>query len=326
MIVTQTPLRISFVGGGTDMPEFFTRHDGAVISMTINKYVSIILNEKFDGRFRISYSKTENVDTWQEIEHDIVREAMRRYELRGLEIVSVSDIPGTGSGLGSSSAFTVGLINAICAHIGHGITNKALAEEAYKLERSCGHPVGKQDHYAAACGGLTHYLFQKNGVKMHTFGLLDEEYAMVWENLMLYWTGVSRSSDEILRLQSADLDGGKRAWETGLLMYELTTEVKEAFDQHDFTHLGRVVGVDWKLKKNLAAGITADWIDTLIVNAMNAGAQGAKICGAGGGGFLLVVAPPHLQDRVHAALGGAVVRVPFKVERRGSRVVFAGDK
>lgn len=323
MIVTRTPMRISFVGGGTDMASFFTRHDGAVISMAINKYVYIAINPKFDGKFRVSYSKTENVDEWKDIQHDIVREAMRRYDLKGLEIVSVSDIPGEGTGLGSSSAFTVGLLKTIFTYMGHEVAGRALAEEAYKLERSCGHWVGKQDHYAAACGGLAHYLFKKDDVKIHTFGLLDEQLAILWENLILFWTGISRKADDILYDQFISLDKSQKAYENGLIMFELARELKDAFDQADFTRLGRCVGVDWALKKAFAGGITANWIDTAIVNAINAGAEGAKICGAGGGGFMLVVAPPHNHAKIEKALG--FQRVPFKVGVRGSCVVFTED-
>lgn len=165
MILTRTPLRISLVGGGTDMPAFYERHDGAVISLGIDRYIYVGLNPRFDGTFRVSYSKTEICKEVDEIQHDIVREVMRLYQLKGMEVVSISDVPGEGTGLGSSSTFTVGLLRAVCELSGTKFPPGALAETAFMIEsKLCGHPVGKQDHYAAAFGGLNHFVFKKGSV------------------------------------------------------------------------------------------------------------------------------------------------------------------
>lgn len=324
MIVTRTPTRISFVGGGTDMPSFYKRHDGQVISVAIDKYITILLTPKFDGRFRVSYSRTENVDEWKDIQHDIVREVMKVFDFKGMEVVSVSDIPGEGTGLGSSSAFTVGLMRAAYAHVGIQRTAKLLADDAFKLEaKACGHPVGKQDHYIAAYGGLCHLKFTKNEVKLSTFGLFDEQYAEIYEKLMLFWTGVSRKADDILQVQAQAFEKTQKAYENGLMMTELVAELKDEFDQGDFSHLGRCVGVGWQLKKGFAGAITDTWIDTVIASALKAGADGAKICGAGGGGFLLVVAPKARHAEIEKAVGFR--RVPFRLAARGSQVVFQED-
>lgn len=321
MIVTRTPMRISFVGGGTDMPSFYMHHDGAVISMTIDKYVYIVLNPRFDGQFRISYSKTEICEKVEDIQHDIAREILKMFGLKGMEVVSVSDIPGEGSGLGSSSAFTVGLLNAVNALTGHKINAGVLAETAFMVESQlCGHPVGKQDHYAAACGGCNHYIFRGKSVKVEGFGFLDEELAMLHSNLMLFWTGVTRKADDILVNQSNALKE-KKAFEHGLLMTEVVDALSKEFNAGDFDKLGRSVAVDWKLKKTFSNLISADWIDAMIDVALKAGATGAKICGAGGGGFLLVVADPKFHKDIKLSM--TAKQIPFKVETRGSAVVLS---
>lgn len=324
MIITRTPMRISFVGGGTDTPAFYRSREGSVISTAIDKYVYVMLNPKFDGRYRVSYSVTENVADWKDIQHDTVREVMHLFGFKGMEVTSVSDIPGEGSGLGSSSAFTVGLLRAAYAQIDMKHPARSLAEDAFKLEAHiCGHPVGKQDHYAAACGGLAHYSFRQHDVKISTFGLLDEEYAMLHERLLLLWTGVSRKAEDILGPQAKNLEANSEAFRAAILMAEVATELKGEFEHKDFRNLGRCVAADWKLKQKFAEGIGTDWINDAVHKALDAGAEGAKICGAGGGGFMLVVADPKYHPDIEATVGFR--RVPFKIEPRGS-VVLHGEE
>jgi D-glycero-alpha-D-manno-heptose-7-phosphate kinase len=327
MIVTRTPLRISLVGGGTDLPAFYNYHPGAVISMAIDKYIYIMLNPKFDGRIRVSYSKTENVDNWIDVKHEIVREVGKLFSLGGMEVVSVSDIPGDGSGLGSSSAFTVGLIRAVWEQIKFKGTPGGLAKCAFMVESTlCGHPVGKQDHYAAAYGGMSHIQFAKGRVVVSPFSFLDEEWASIHMRMMLFWTGVSRSSGEILTGQQDSLQKDNRAFERGLLMAELTDELAGTF-RSDFTmglfQLGRSVKVNWSLKKTLGDGISEPWIDGLVEKSIEAGADGAKICGAGGGGFFLVIAEPDKHEAIEAALN--LRRVPFNIKAKGSTVLHTEE-
>lgn len=327
MILTRTPLRLSLVGGGTDMPSFYRAHNGAVISTAIDKSIYILINRKFDGRYRISYSKTENVDDIAEIQHDIVREVLKLFQIKGLEIVSVSDIPGDGSGLGSSSAFTVGLLRAMYALCGYSALPRALAEHAFAVESgACGKTVGKQDHYAAACGGIQFYEFRPERVKIENLGLGQREQNILRSNLMLYWTGMraaGNGSEDILKDQSMKLTHGHVAEEAGLLMAELAFQMKKQVEAHNFDLLGRFIAASWKIKKRFADGISNDWIDQLINNAIGAGASGAKICGAGGGGFLLVVADPACHNAIDTAVG--LRRLQFQIGASGSHVAYRED-
>lgn len=326
MITTRTPLRISLCGGGTDMPSFYQHHPGAVISTGIDKSIYISINPKFDGRFRVSYSRTENVDNVGEIQHDIVREAIKLFQLKGLEVVAVSDIPGEGSGLGSSSAFTVGLLHALFEYVGQHLSTQELAENAFTVEELfCKHSCGKQDHYAAAFGGFRYYEFHPREVKIRDFGFAPEELNLLNSSLLLFWTGLRpvHASEDILKDQSVRLAEGHCAVETGMYMAALTRKLKAKLDDRCFESLGDYVRGSWLLKKRFAAGVTNDWIDDLVGNAMKVGATGAKIAGAGGGGFLLVVADPLYHQKIETAVG--LRRVPFQIGARGSHVVYKGE-
>ena len=209
MIISKTPLRISLVGGGTDMPEFYTKNGGAVVSFAIDKFIYIIVNPKFDGGTRVSYSITENVEEPEQLKHDIVRETLKKFNTRGVEVVSVSDIPGQGSGLGSSSSFAVGINLAMRKYTDASINRhpSEYAEEAYTVEREkCGHPVGKQDHYAAAYGGFRYYQFNQDGsVVVQPIMLSEYNLKMLQSNMMLFWIGKTRHSNTILKEQAKGL-------------------------------------------------------------------------------------------------------------------------
>ncbi len=325
MILTRTPLRISLLGGGTDMPSFYENHQGAVISSAIDKYIHIAVNPKFDGRYRVSYSMTENVDNADEIRHDIVREVIKVFQVKGLEVVSISDIPGEGSGLGSSSAFTVGLLKAMYAQCGFAHTPvKALAEHAFLIENNaCGHPCGKQDHYSAAYGGLRYYQFNREDVIVESFEFSSDELDYLESCLMLFWTGLrwQGASNAILKLQMERFSSQRQSEESGLMLADLTGQMKNDFVKHHFARTGKFVHAGWAMKKLLAPGITNDWIEEMIQSALNAEADGAKLCGAGGGGFLLVVADPIVQKAVETAVG--LRRVKFHINAAGSAVVYS---
>lgn len=323
MILTRTPLRVSLLGGGTDMDSFFLHHPGAVISAAVNKSIYIAMNPKFDGRIRVSYSKTEIVERAEDLQHDIVREIVKMFSLRGVEIASISDIPGDGSGLGSSSAFTVGMLRAVYAYSGYSSTPKQLAEAAYTIEHTaCGHPCGKQDAYAASCGSLQYYEFRPNCVHTDDFHFTPVQLEALNSRLLLFWTGLRTNggSEAILKDQERKLQPGHYAEEAGLLLTELTHQLRAQLLEHKFDRLGKFVHASWALKKRFAKGISNDWIEQLVKNALNAGATGAKISGAGGGGFLLVVAEPDVHEAVEKALG--LRRVPFKIGAMGSHVVY----
>lgn len=323
MILTRTPLRISLVGGGTDLPSFLANHTGAVITTSINKYIYISVNPKFDGRFRVSYSQTENVDSVEQIQHDIVREVIKLFQVKGLEVVSVSDIPGEGSGLGSSSAFTVGLLQAMYEYCGLAARNNDLAAHAFEVEATlCGHPCGKQDHYAAAYGGFRYFEFGPERVAVQSFDFTSDELHVINSSLMLFWTGFrsQHGSDEILREQSLEVAHEHHSEEAALAMVDLAKSMKSKLESRRFEFIGKFVHAGWNLKKHFAQGITNEWIDGLVNQALDAGAVGAKICGAGGGGFLLVVADPLKRNLIESAVG--LRSLPFQIGPVGSRVVY----
>ena len=327
MIITRTPLRISLVGGATDIPAFYTVHGGAVVSFTIDKYIYVSVNRKFDGRIRLSYSRTENVDTPEQLKHDLARTCLEVFNEQGLEITSVADIPGAGSGLGSSSAFTVGLLLALSElhDESAGWSPKSLAEMAYIVEHwLCGHETGKQDQYAAAYGGLHFYEFCPNGhVRVEPIDLTKEEMDFIWSRLMLFWTGKTRKAAPILTQQSTHLAINQDHIENAKIMQGLAVQLRNDLCAHKLDNIGVTLNSGWMLKKQLADGISNTWIDEIYHRALVAGAQGGKICGAGGGGFLLLWAEPQVQEKVAKAVG--LRYVPFRFDEHGSSVIYHGE-
>jgi D-glycero-alpha-D-manno-heptose-7-phosphate kinase len=321
MITTRTPLRISLVGGGTDMPSFYERHGGAVVSMAISKYIYISINQKFDGRIRLSYSRTENVDKASDLKHDLARAVLQMFDLKGVEITSVSDIPGEGSGLGSSSSFTVGLLNAISKYCGHSYCSPSnLAEMAYLIEMGCGHALGKQDHYAAAYGGLHYYQFNKDG-SVCVAPLLSKEIKEGLEKqLLLFWTGKTRKASVILKQQAGNVSKDGLAEFAALDLRDMAKFFRSELCIGDYSNTGYVLRDNWELKKKLANGITNPWIDDLYEKALNEGAVGGKLCGAGGGGFLILFADPKHHYFIEKAIN--LRRIPFHIEEEGSKAIY----
>lgn len=328
MITTRTPLRISLVGGGTDVAEFYRKYGGCVVSFTINHYVYISINPKFDGRTRVSYSETETVNDPQELKHDLVREALKLLWVRGVEITSVSDIPGSGTGLGSSSSFTVGLLAALSEHInGRVYPRKIMAETAYTIESHlCKHAgVGKQDHYAASFGGLHYYQFNEDDtVSVEPICANEWQKKYMEDNFLLLYTGVTRSSESILRNQADNLRGDhqkiRAANEIKDLAFNLATEMQAG----DFSGIGDYLQRGWFLKRGLSDGITNNEIDRIHAQAMESGAVGGKILGAGGGGFFLFFAPPEKHKAICESTG--LKEVPFKFDDEGTKVIYDSKK
>jgi D-glycero-alpha-D-manno-heptose-7-phosphate kinase len=321
MVITQTPLRISFAGGGTDFPEFFLQEGGAVLNAAIDKYVLVIVKERFDEKIYINYSRKEIVDSVDEIQHDLVREAMRRAGVSaGVEITTLADIPSEGSGLGSSSSITVGLLNALYIYRGIQQTAETLARDACEIEIDIlKRPIGKQDQYIAAYGGLRHLIFQPDSQVGATEMKLPGAIRRELENhLMLFFTSRTRRADGILREQRDRTDANR-----GLLlaMREQVPRFRSALERGDFGEAGRLLHEGWELKKRLARQITDGELDALHDRALAAGALGGKIAGAGGGGFLLLLCPPQSQRRVREALAD-LRDLPFHLEPDGSKVIF----
>ncbi len=321
MIITQTPLRISLFGGGTDFREFYLERGGAVLSLAIDKYIYVIVKERFDEKIYINYSRKEIVDSVDEIHHELVREAMRRTGVgEGVEITTLADVPSEGSGLGSSSSVTVGLLNALYAYQGEQVPLERLAREACEIEIDIlGKPIGVQDQYIAAFGGLRFFEFRKDGsIGTERLDLSDEEKRRLVSNLLVFFTGRTRSSSEVLTEQKNNIS--ERTAELEVLR-DLAYEAREHVLKGSLDEIGGLMHRGWEAKKKLASNVTTPAIDALYDRAIEAGALGGKIAGAGSGGFLLLYCPRERQNAVREALGG-YRELPFLLSRDGSKVIF----
>ena len=321
MIITRTPLRISFAGGGTDLPSFYRQYDGgAVVSAAIDKYIHVIVNPKFDKSIRVAYSRTENVDRLGDIQHGLVREALRATGVHEqLEIHTIADIPGEGTGLGSSSTLTVGLLNALYAFRGTLKNPGELAADACQIEiETLGGTVGKQDQYIAAYGGVTHFEFRADdSVRATPIPLTPKERDLLSDHVSLFYTGVTRRAEGILKDQDARTTQNK---DTLLRMREQAGEARKALLARDWEALGRLLHEGWELKRSLSSGISNPQIDGWFASAKAAGAFGGKITGAGGGGFLFLVHPPERSRQIASALS-TLQRVPVRITLEGSQIL-----
>ncbi|MFY9717721.1 MAG: GHMP kinase [Thermoplasmata archaeon] len=324
MIITRTPLRVSFAGGGTDLPSFYREFDGgAVTSAAIDRYIHVLVNPNFDKSIRVAYSKTENVDRLDELQHELVREAMRLTGVHeALEIHTIADIPGEGTGLGSSSSVTVGLLNALYAYRGILKGPAELAEEACRIEIDLLHgALGKQDQYIAAFGGVEYLEFAPDGtVRASPIPLSTKDRQSLGEHLSLFYTGKTRRGEGILKDQSDRTQANRDAL---VRMRTLAGEARTAIVTRDVGRLGAILDEGWQLKRTLSAGISNEAIDDRYARAKAAGAWGGKITGAGGGGFLLLVHPPERSRQIADALS-PMQRLPVGISSEGSRILFVG--
>lgn len=327
MIITRTPYRISFVGGGTDLESFYSEHQGAVISTSINKFIYISSHRFFDRfKFRLKYSQTENCDSIAEIHHPLFREVLGSFPDNGpLEFSSNGDVP-SGTGLGSSSAFTVCLLHNMHARNGEYVAKEELAEEACRIEiERLKEPIGKQDHYAAAFGGLNVIRFNTNGSvnvePLHLNRTADQD---LQENLHLFFTGQQRQASGILSGQKRNT----RDQDKVLILQKMVNLVWRCRDElyaGDLTGFGETLHENWILKKQLASGISNPEIDAMYERGLAAGALGGKLLGAGGGGFLLFYCEKRKASKLIRAMK-PLANLPFRFEREGSKVVFVGDE
>jgi D-glycero-alpha-D-manno-heptose-7-phosphate kinase len=321
MIITQTPLRISFAGGGTDFPDFYAKEEGCVVSSAIDKYIYVIVKERFDEKIRVGYSRTEMVDNVDEIEHELVRESLRKVGItRGIEITTMADIPSEGSGLGSSSTVTVGLLNALYAFKGEIKPAEEIAREACEIEiGTLGKPIGKQDQYIAAYGGMRYIRFRKDGsVSATHIWMEDFRRRQLQDSLMLFYTGVTRQASSVLTEQKQNIDAKLQVLRK---MRDQAETLHMCLAESKVSRMGQILKAGWDLKKSLATGISNSSIDELYEKALKAGAAGGKVAGAGGGGFLLLFCPPANQYRVRKALV-SLKELPFGLERDGTKVIF----
>lgn len=321
MIITQTPLRVGLVGGGTDLPAYYREHGGRVLNAAIDKYVYVVLKQRFDDMVYVNYSKKEIVSRVEEIQHDLVREAMHMAGVRrGVEITTLADIPSSGSGLGSSSSVAVGLLHALFTYQGQQVSSRELAERACTIELDrCAKPIGKQDQYAAAYGGICDLRFGPgDGVAVSQIRLEPRIHRRFQSELLLFYTGVTRSADVILKEQTANIS--TRVAELNLLR-DLAGEASDGLRGGDTAAVGAALAKSWEAKRALASGVTNEALDDAVDRAMQAGAAGAKIAGAGGGGFVLVMCPVERQSAVRAAMD-EMQELPVKIDPMGSRVVL----
>lgn len=325
MIISQTPVRISFFGGGTDFPEFYRRSPGAVLSTSIDRYVYLTVNylsDFFDYRIKVSYSKTELVHRVGEIEHPAVRACLDHLGIKSnIEINYFSHLPAR-TGLGTSSSFVVGLLHALYGYLGRRVSLSRLAEEAIHLEREViAENVGLQDQYAAACGGLNFISFSRDDrVRLEKVIVSPGVLRELQESLLLFYTGIQRYSDFIQGKHVSRIDENRRTLEK---LTDLAVQGRDLLSGGgpDLDEFGRLLDQGWQLKKSMGTGVSNPGIDGIYRRALENGALGGKLLGAGGGGFLLFYVPEPRREAVREALSG-LLEVSFNFENGGSRIIF----
>ncbi len=325
MIITQTPLRIGLLGGGTDLPSYYREHGGRVINCALDKYIYVIVKQRFDDDIYVNYSKKEIVTRVEDLEHELVREAMVVTGVAGgVEITTLADIPSSGSGLGSSSAVTVGLLQALFAYQGRQVSAAQLAELACEIEiERCHKPIGKQDQYIAAYGGIRDLRFGPGeDVVAEEIILPAADRRRLQEQIMLFYTGITRSATPILAEQNANVAATQPQLD---LLRDLAGFAAERLRDSDVDAIGPAIRESWEAKRKLASGVSSDQIDRAVSRALDAGASGAKLTGAGGGGFLLVICPMESQRAVRRSLAG-MQELPIRLDRHGSRVMFNAQR
>jgi D-glycero-alpha-D-manno-heptose-7-phosphate kinase len=305
MIVSKTPFRISFFGGGSDLPSYYMQEEGCVISTSIDKYLYITASKKFDQSIRLSYSVTENVAETKNLQHDIVRNILEVFKIKtGIEITSVSDLPSNGTGMGSSSAFAVGLINALFKYSeGAKPNSEALALMACAVEIDmCEKTIGKQDQFACAYGGFNEFIFKKNSVIANPINISQSVKEELEENMLLLYTNTSRLANDILKEQSQNTESNLATMNSLREMVKLAHIFKDKVTSQKLEDVGEMLDYSWQLKKNLTTNISNSELDELYQYCKKLGAKGGKILGAGGGGFMLIYADPKSQEKIRKEL------------------------
>ena len=321
MIITRAPFRISFCGGGSDLPGFYEQYGGCVLSTTIRKYMYLTLHNNFHkDQIRLKYSKTETVKSYNEIEHKYFKQCLKDFGIMGVEITSMADIP-SGTGLGSSSSFTVALLHLLHTYKGEYVSKYKLAKDACEVEiDKLGEPIGKQDQFAAAFGGLKFYEFQPSGfVNVEPIIMAPQSYKTLEKNILMFYLGGVHSASAILKEQSQNMKAADKA-KIQQQMCELTRTLKEELQKNNVDAMGGLLHENWMLKKNLANGISNPLIDETYEKAMNANALGGKLLGAGGAGFMIFYVKPEYQENVRNALGH-LREMDFEMDNSGASIV-----
>lgn len=327
MIISKSPFRVSFAGGGSDLAAFYRKGYGAVLSSSIDKYVYLALHRFFEDRYLLKYAQTESVTAVDEIRHPLIRECLKITQCTDfLEITSFADIPASGSGLGSSSAFCVGLINAISAFQRQLMSKESLAAKACEVEiERMGEPIGKQDQYASAYGGLNYIRFNADDSVQVTPILLSKvERSALDESLVMFYTGITRKASSVLTEQNQNLATDADKYAAMCRIRDGADRLAEELAGGNLDAVGLEMNAGWELKKTMARGISSPELDEIYTIAMAAGALGGKLLGAGGGGFFLFYCPPAKQQGLSAALR-RLRQVPLNLDREGSRIIFVED-
>lgn len=322
MIITRTPFRVSFCGGGSDLPSFYERYGGCVVSTAIRKYMYLTIHRYFyKDRISLKYSKTEEVKGYDVIEHKYFKQCLKDFGIMGVEISSMADIPA-GTGLGSSSSFTVGLLHLLHTYRGEYVSRYKLAKEACEVEiNKLREPIGKQDQFAAAFGGLKFYEFSPDGfVNVEPIIMNPESYKQLERNILMFYLGGVHSASEILREQSNNAAAEKQA-NTQKLMCDIARELKAELQRNNIDATGELLHRNWELKKSLARGISTPIIDETYERAMNAGATGGKLLGAGGAGFMIFYVPEERQQSVRDALK-YLREMDFEMDNSGTTIIY----
>ena len=324
MIIARAPFRVSFCGGGSDIPSFYQKHGGCVISTSIRKYMYLTINPAFNkDTITLKYSKTEVVSDPQKIEHRIFRQVLSDFGTKGIEITSMADIP-SGTGLGSSSSFTVALLKLLYAYNEQSVSNYKVAKEACEIEiNRLGNPIGKQDQFAAAYGGLRYYEFLPDGfVKVEPIIMTSQARRHLEESMMLFYTGLDHDANKILGEQSKNLASAEEKIEATKRLCEMTRQLKSEFESNNVDALGPILAKSWEIKRELARGISNPFIDEHYRRGIEAGATGGKLLGAGGGGFLLFFVPEkEKRAAVRAALSD-LTEMPTELDQSGVSIIF----
>ncbi len=324
MIITKTPFRMSFFGGGTDMEEYFIENGGAVLSTTFDKYCYVNVRHLprfFEYSTELSYSKTERVNDVNEIKHPAIREAMKLLDMHEIRLTYEADLPAR-SGLGTSSSFAVGMLNAFYALKGKYADKKKLADEAIYLERVlCNEVGGWQDQIAASFGGFNRINFNANGYEVLPIIISPERKQQLNNNLMMFFTGFTRFSSDIQKINNSSKADEKKI--KLMKMYDLVNDAESILtdNNRDLDDFGRLLDITWKLKKGTGGAISTGSIDELYKIGIDAGALGGKLLGAGGGGFLVFYVQPEKQDQIKRAMKD-LMHIPFKFEDDGTRVIY----
>ena len=323
MIITRAPFRVSFCGGGSDLPFFYEKYGGCVLSTTIRKYMYLTLHQSFHSdEIVLKYSKTEIVREYDEIEHNNIRQVLKNMDVKFVEIYSSADIP-SGTGLGSSSSFTVALLHLLHAYKGEYVSKYSLANDACDVEiKQLGNPIGKQDQFAAAFGGLNFIEFKPNGyVDVQPVMMKSDSYHKLEKNLMMFYLGGAHNASEILKEQSLNMVNKVDKTTAQRQMCDITRELKKQLEMNNIDAMGELLGRNWKLKKTLASGISNPLIDETYNKAINAGAMGGKLLGAGGAGFMLFYVPEEKQESVREALK-ELREMTFKMDNGGASIIY----